>query len=345
LEAGVTSDPEVADVGQVLMGLREGGDFRTLGEAAVRSSIENVRISSALALSTLGVPTVLAALQPHFSNGPLSQRRAALTGLAWLRFTGVRWEWPSLAVDPLISVLVLVLRMRASRVKIASVAASALVGTALVGFIVACINLLIAALFGFRLTNLAREFLLLLTVGVTSGGIVGVSYGIADVIAPRTRPRVSVALRTIAILLGFGLANLLVISAQTADFPGAPPFLVGVLAGSGFAAANEWALARLARDDLRRILLSAGGLALTAAAATLCTIAFSQVLGLKLPTGESLPWRFAGGVNPVIFLGAAPEIPYLFANAVMGAIIGIGLATGLIVGERLANQLERARYL
>lgn len=345
LANGALADPVVLEVGEVLIGLQEGGAFRTLGEAVVQSPIENVRIAAALALSTLGVPSVLAVLQPYFSKGPLRQRWAALSDLAWIRFTGVRWTWTPLAVDPLIFLIVLGLSLRANRVKIASVAASALVGTALVGLIAALTTLLIAALGGFRLANLALEFILLLAVAVTNSAVIGLSYGIADVSAPRTHPRALIALRLFAIISGFAVANAFVIGAQTNVFPDPRSLFIGALVGSGFAIANEIALARFAHGDLKRILLSAAGLALTSSLATVLTITFSHLFELQLILVESLPWRFAGGVSPQVFASSFREISYVIANAIMGAIIGIGLAMGLIIGDRLADQLERARYV
>jgi hypothetical protein len=53
-------------------------------------------------------------------------------------------------------------------------------------------------------------------------------------------------------------------------------------------------------------------------------------------------------VNPGIFIrspGSVLRIAYILTNAVIGGIIGLGLASGLAVGDRLAAQLERARYV
>lgn len=356
LESGDDADPVVGDVAEAL-GLREEGVFNTLGEATLRSPIENVRVAAALALSVLGVPAVLAALQPYLSPGHLRQRgparvlfSRALAALAWMRFISVPWPWPSLAVQPLIALVVLTLRLRANRVKIASVAASAFVGTVLVGFPAALTPIIAASIISPPVRNPTLEFIVLLGVEVAIGGIVGLAYAIADVIASPMRPRAAGALRLLVVIAGFALANAVIVKAQTAGgWLELRPLLIGGVIGSGFALTNEWALRRPPRGPpMRRVGYSAAGLALSTGLGTLLTIVATRLSGLPLITGDAIPWRFAGGVNPIIFLNF-PEgvlwVTYVLLNAFIGWIIGSGLAAGLVIGDRLAEQLERARYV
>mgnify|MGYP005839451497 CR=1 FL=1 len=79
-----------------------------------------------------------------------------------MRFISVRWPWPSLAVQPLIALVVLTLRLRANRVKIASVAASAFVGTVLVGFPAALTPIIAASIISPPVRNPTLEFIVLL---------------------------------------------------------------------------------------------------------------------------------------------------------------------------------------
>jgi hypothetical protein len=361
LEGGDDADPVVGDVADVL-GLREEGAFDSLGEAAVQSPVENVRIAAALALSMLGVPAVLAALQPHLSAGRSRQRLSAITALAWMRFIGVQWTWPPLAVEPLVALAVLYLRLRANRVKIASVAASAFVGTILVGVPASATPLAAAFMLGVPVPVPAKDFIILLGVEVAVGGIVGLAYAIANVIAPPTRPRAPVLLRPVAIMAGFALANAFIVRAQTAGPLLDPrPLFIGAVMGSGFAVANEWALRRFSDDAVKRIALSAAGLALSTGLATVLTIVISGAMelqvtldpSLRFTLEASLPWRFAGGLSPSILLergfqdvpAGILQLTYVVINAFIGWIIGSGLAGGLVIGDRLADQLERARYV
>lgn len=347
LESGDEADPLVAELADVL-GLQERGTFSTLGEAALRSPIEHVRATAALALSLCGVPVTLAALQPHLSPRERGAFRRAIAALAWMRFVGVPWAWPPLVVEPLVALAVLGLRLRANRVKIASVAASALVGTLLVGLPAAATPLLGALTLGFPVRNPALEFILLLGVEIALGGIVGLSYALADVITPPTRPGAALALRSLAIIAGFALANAFIVKAQTAGGIDPRALLVGGVMGSGFALAHEWAMRTFPAAAIRRVLLGAAGLALSTGLATFLTILVTRFLGLSLITSDSLSWRFAGGVNPIILLNL-PEgllaVVYVLINAFIGGIIGSGLAGGLVIGDRLAEQLERARYV
>lgn len=310
LQSGDDADPVVGDVADVL-GLKQEGAFATLSEAAVRSSLENVRVAAALALSTLGVPAVLAALQPYLSAGRLRQRLSAIRALAWMRFIGAPWPWPPLAVEPLILFAVALLRLRANRVKIASVAASAFVGTILVGLAAAAIPLIAASLSA-PIPNPALDFLVLLGVEVALGGIVGLAYAIVDVIPPPSRPTAPIVLRPMAIIAGFALANTFIVKAQTAGSLLDPrPLFIGALTGSGFAVANEWALRRSSDNAVKRIALGAAGLALSAALATVLTIVISARLELPIPIPPpfTLPWM-------LLFPGASPpaSIPASSSN-------------------------------
>jgi hypothetical protein len=343
LERGQTGDPAVGEVAQVLFDVREQETIPSFGAAATQSPVENACIASALALSTLGGDKVLAALKSRLSARAFRQRWAAIRALAWMRFSGAAIALPPLAVEPFIQLTLVGLRLRAQRVKIASVAASALVGTVLVGIVVALTHVATALIV--RYPNPAVQFILSLAIGATIGGVVGSAYGAADVIAPPSRPRVTMLLRLLAIIVGFAFANAFVIGASLGTFAFLQPLLIGALVGSGFAIANEWGLATSAKGGLKHILLSMAGLALTTGLATIVTIGAIVLLQPR----DHTAWQFAGGVNPEIFLFslAAPFswIAYLVTNIVSGGIIGLGLVGGLITGDRLAEQLERARYV
>jgi hypothetical protein len=348
LERGDDADPVVGDLADVL-GLREQGAFDTLGQAAVLSPVTNVRVASSLALSTLGAASVIDALQPYLSARALRRRLSAIMALAWMRFVGVPWRWPPLAVGPLVALVMLTLRLRANRVKIASVAASAFVGTILAGVPAALVPLLAAGLLGVPVRNPTLEFVILLGVEIAIGGIAGVSYAVADVIAPPTRPKAPILLRPLAIVVGFALANAFVVRAQTAgSLFDLRPLFIGAVMGIGFGVANEWALRRFREDEVKRVLLSAAMLAFSTGLATALTIVIVGAFRLQLITTDSIPWRVAGGVNPIILLNFPDgilQLIYVAINAFIGGIIGFGLAGGLVVGDHLAAQLERARYV
>jgi hypothetical protein len=279
-----------------------------------------------------------------------------------MRFVGVPWTWPPLAVQPLMTLEVLYLRVRANRVKIASVAASAFVGTILVGVLAALTPLLVAALLRIPVLNPAKDFIVQLGAEIAIGGIVGLSYAMADVVAPPTRPKTVMVLRPLAIMAGFALANAFILKAQKPDAFLTLALFIGAIMGIGFALANEWVLHRFRPDEVKRIALSAVGLALSTGLATLLTIVLTAAFApgpsviTPFPTWRldaSLPLRFAGGINPSIFLeevfrnvqDGILQLLYIMLNAVIGGIIGIGLAGGLVVGDHLADQLERARYV
>jgi hypothetical protein len=344
LEHDEKTSPGAMQVAHALFGTTGANTYGTVGDAVIRAPEENMRVASALALSTLGAETTHAALQPVLARGTMRARWRALVAFAWLRFFGVNWALPSLLSASLVSFIAIGLRVRANRIKIASVVASALTGTTLVGFIAAFTNIALAVAVGFALRNIPLEITLLVAVGVMNGAIVGVCYSIADVFSSRTHPRFSIALRVSAILLGFGLANLFIITALTPSIVDVRPFLIGALIGSGFALGNELGLARANPSETKRILFCALGLGFTAAAATAITVLYSQMLGLRLDSTASFLMRFAGGVNPGMFPPQLVLVLYVVSNFVMGAVMGFGLAEGLVIGNWIARQLDRARY-
>jgi|GEM_PF-5335010 len=347
IESRDEGDPVTGEVAEVLLGTKEQGGFRTLAEAAVQSPIRNVRIAAALALSTLGGDRVMASLRPYLTaSGPgaSGRRRAAILALAQIELLGVSRDRPKPGLS-LVPLAVILLRLHAHRVRIASIAASALAGTVLVGFVLALTHLIIVL--SVRFPNPALQFISSLAVGVAIGGIVGSFYGVAEAIPPPNPATAQTCLRPIAIITGFGLANLFLIGASTARWPGWSPLLIGMLAGSGFAIANEWTLGRFAGDHRMRLLSGIAGLALTTGLATLLSI--WAILALELRTRDFVLWQFAGGLNPIIFSGfpthPAALVAFVLGNVVSGGIIGFGLAGGLAAGDWLAAELERARYV
>lgn len=349
LEEGDDADPTVAEVADVLGLQKPGRKSLTLAEGAVSAAEADVRIASALVLSVLaskeGGGKVQERLQPYLTATSAGGRLAAVKALAWIRFSGLDRGWPRLSVEPLVIALVLCLRLWANRIRVASVAASALAGTSLVGLVLPLVHLAVALSVG--LPNPALELVSSLAVGVVLGGIVGAFYGVADVIPAPGRAGAGVVLRPLGIVLGAALANALLIGASLGGWAGWPPLLIGALAASGFAATNEWGLACFPGSARRRLLLGLIGFALTVAVAAIVTT--WRLSAPELGFRDRLPWQFAGGLNTLIFSGFPREISaciaYIVWNTVSGGIIGLGLAGGLTVGHGLAAELERARYV
>ncbi|MGE5138801.1 MAG: hypothetical protein ACM3JD_05005, partial [Rudaea sp.] len=82
LVEGDTGSPEAADAARVL---EVGPSAKNVGEAAVRSTVESIRITAALVLGVLGAETVLEQLRPFLRSRSTTDRMRAAWAIAWIR--------------------------------------------------------------------------------------------------------------------------------------------------------------------------------------------------------------------------------------------------------------------
>ncbi len=351
LESGQKGDAAANAVAEVLFDASKPDDYASLSQQAIDSPIRNVRISSALALSTFDPRAVKQGLLPFLSGASLRKRWAAIQALAWMRFCGKPLSWQQRMVDLPVALVVIGLGLRAQRIKIASVTASSLVSNSLVGLILGLAHFMVAVYLGE--SNPLVQFISSLAIGVAIGGIVGAMYGLADAAVGQGRPgsdtRIKSALvRILAVMLGFGLANLFIQGATWGTFSDLRPLVIGAIYGSGFGFGNEWSLRIRAKASPAHILSSAGCLALSAGLVSLLTIGVI-ILFQVMETEQIALWHFASNLNLSHLAGYRSSvvtwIAYTLANMGLGGIIGVMLVGGLIIGDWLAGQLERARYV
>ena len=320
----------------------DGVAYQTLPHTVVGHPSGKVRRSAALALAALGGDDALKALRPQLEGGIRSWLRA-LWALSHIRAAGVSSPWPSLFAIPIEMLMLGWIRLWAGRARLALLAVGAGVGG---GLTLGLQSLLVLVL---GMPGWQGAVYTYLTAGAILGGLTGGLIAALQDVLVFDRPIVGTVRDVLGLALAFALAQA-VFAPLT---PGVQPFWSGlaanVLVGLGMAlpwVRKSWA----ARRGVWTGLLGGAGAAAGAALGRIIGVLMAPVLPVSDVTRMYLfPALDADTVNVALRnwgLGDTVSLSVLavLLQALTGLLLGLGLMSGITVGQLIGKQLRKEGY-